>query len=155
MRESELAVVDASVVLKWQFDDEDCVSQATALRNDYFARGAVRVIAPQLLMYEVVNGIATATKRKRLSPDKAIEAMGNLVALGIELREVEPLRVLEMALRHNLAAYDAAYLALAEAEQCDLWTGDRAFYQAVKDESHQVRWIGDYAANRNNREVTE
>ncbi len=145
MPESELAVVDASVVLKWQFDDEDCVLQATALRDDYYARGVVKVIAPQLLMYEVVNGVATATRRKRLAEDKAIESVSNLVALGIELREVEPLRVLEVALRYDLAAYDAAYLALAEVERCDLWTGDRAFYQAVKDESHQVRWIGDYA----------
>jgi len=133
--ESELAVVDASVVLKWQLDDEDCVSQAIALRDDYFARGAVRLIAPQLLMYEVGNGIATATRRKRLSTNMAFQAMENLVSL----------RVLEMALRYNLAAYDAAYLALAEAESCTLWTGDRAFYQAVKDETHQVRWIGDYA----------
>jgi predicted nucleic acid-binding protein len=143
--ESELAVVDASVVLKWQLDDENCVSQAIALRDDYFARGAVRVIAPQLLMYEVVNGIATATRRKRLSPDTAYQAMENLVSLNIEFRNVEPLRVLEMALRYNLAAYDAAYLVLAEAESCDLWTGDRAFYQAVRDETHHVRWIGDYA----------
>ena len=145
MRESELAVIDASAVLKWQFDDEDCVTQATALRDDYYGRGAVRVIAPQLLMYEVVNGIATATRRKRLSPDKAAEAMGNLLALGIELKEVEPLKILEVALRYDLAAYDAAYLALAEAESCNLWTGDRAFYQAVKGESRQVKWIGDYA----------
>ena len=148
MTESELAVVDASVVLKWQLDDEDCVSQAIALRDDYFARGAVRVIAPQLLMYEVVNGVATAARRKRLSPDIAFQAVENLVSLGIELRNVEPLRVLEMALRYNLAAYDAAYLALAEAESCDLWTGDRAFYQAVKSETHQVRWIGDYAEKK-------
>lgn len=144
MRESELAVVDASVVLKWQFDDEDCVPQATALRDDHYARGAVKVIAPQLLIYEVVNGVATATRRKRVAADKAIETLSNFAALGIELREVEPLRVLEVALRYDLAAYDAAYLALAEAESCDLWTGDRAFYQAMKGESRQVRWIGDY-----------
>ena len=144
MPESELAVVDASVVLKWQFDDEDCVSQAIALRDDYYVRGAVRVIAPQLLMYEVVNGVATATRRKRLSLDMAFQAVENLVALGIDLMEVEPLKILKVALQYDLAAYDAAYLALAEAESCDLWTGDRTFYQAVKDESHQVRWIGDY-----------
>ena len=43
------------------------------------------------------------------------------------------------------AAYDAAYLALAEAEKCDLWTGDKAFYQAVKGELPWVKWIGDYS----------
>lgn len=145
MPELELAVVDASVVLKWQFDDEESVSQAIALRDDYYARGAIKLIAPQLLMYEVVNGIATASRRKHLTPEIAFQAVENLVALRIDLREVEPLLLLEVSLRYNLAAYDAAYLALAESERCGLWTGDRAFYQAVKDKSKHVRWIGDYA----------
>jgi predicted nucleic acid-binding protein len=73
-----------------------------------------------------------------------MEAMSNLMALGVELREVEPLRVLELAFQYNLAAYDAVYLALAEAEGCELWTGDRPFYQAVKSEMPLVKWIGDY-----------
>ncbi|MEW6034919.1 MAG: type II toxin-antitoxin system VapC family toxin [Chloroflexota bacterium] len=140
----EPAVVDASVVLKWQLDDEECISQATALRDDYYARGAVKVIAPQLLVYEVVNGIVTATRKERIAPDKAIHAISNLLDLGIELREVEPVGILEVALKYNLAAYDAAYLALAEREKCDLWTGDRAFYQAVKSGTLHVKWIGDY-----------
>jgi len=154
-QEPRLVVVDASVVLKWQLDDEDCVPQATALRNDYYARGAVKVIAPQLLVYEVVNGVATATRQKRVAPDKAVEVMSNLISLGIELREVEPLRVLEVALRYNLAAYDAAYLVLAEDEKCGLWTGDRAFYLAVKGESSQVRWIGDYFQEGTTRQSAE
>ncbi|MEK9149104.1 MAG: type II toxin-antitoxin system VapC family toxin, partial [Candidatus Desantisbacteria bacterium] len=60
------------------------------------------------------------------------------------LREVQPLRIMEIALEHGLTAYDAVYLALAEDEQCDLWTGDGAFYKAVKDSSPRVKWIGDY-----------
>ncbi len=147
-QESAVAVADASVVLKWQLNDEDCIPEATALRDDFYARGAVTVIAPHLLIYEVVNGIATATRRGRILRDKAGEALSNLVALGVELREVEPLRVLEASLRYNLSAYDAAYLALAEAEKCDLWTGDRNFYQAVKDELTWVKWIGDYKAQK-------
>jgi len=137
-------VVDASVVLKWQLDDEQHVSQATALRDDFYARGAIKAIAPYLLTYEIANGIATATRQKRLAADKAPEAMGNLMALGIELREVAPSRVLVLALQYNLSAYDAAYLALAEAEGCELWTGDRPFYQAVRDKLPWVKWIGDY-----------
>ena len=34
---SRLVVVDASVVLKWLFDDEECVSQAVALRDDFLS----------------------------------------------------------------------------------------------------------------------
>jgi len=144
MSEIELAVVDASVVLKWQLDDEDCVSQALALRDDYYSRKALNLIAPQLLTYEVVNGIATASRRKRLTPEMAFQAMENLLALNVELREIDTLQVLEIALRYNLASYDAAYLVLAEAENCDLWTGNRAFFQAVKDKTPGIKWIGDY-----------
>lgn len=144
MPELKQAVVDASVVLKWQFDDEDYVSQAVALRDAYYIRETIKLISPQLLMYEVVNGIAVACRRKRLSEKTASQIMANLTALGIELKEIGPLKVLEAALRFNIAAYDAAYLALAEAEGCDLWTGDRTFYQSIKDKSGNIKWIGDY-----------
>lgn len=146
MPEMTPVVVDASVVLKWQLDDEEYVPQATALRDDFYLKGAVKAIAPQLLIYEVVNGIATATRRGRADSGKAIEAVDNLMALGVEMREVEPVSILELALRNRLAAYDAAYLAVAEAEGCDLWTGDRPFYQAVRGGFPWVRWIGDYVS---------
>ena len=150
-QEPRLVVVDASVVLKWQLDDEEYVPQATALRNDFYALGAIKAIAPHLLTYEVVNGIVTATRRERLTSDKALEIMDNLMELGVELKGVEPARLMALALDHNLSAYDAAYLALAESEGCELWTGDRPFYQAVRGESPQVKWIGDYASIRDTK----
>ena len=145
-QEPGLVVVDASVVLKWQLDDEEYIPQSTALRNDFYALKAIKAIAPHLLIYEVVNGILTAVGRKRLDSDKALEAMDNLMELGVALREVQPERVLELALKHNLSAYDAAYLALAESKGCELWTGARPFYQATKSKLPQVKWIGDYVA---------
>jgi predicted nucleic acid-binding protein len=149
---SRLVVVDASVVLKWQFDDEECVSQALALRDDFYLRGAIRVIAPQLLAYELTNGIVVASRKKRISTEKAAEAMSNLLALGVELKEVESLSSLELALRYNLSAYDAAYVTLAQSEKCELWTGDKALYQAVKDEPSLIKWIGDYSDEAGTRQ---
>ncbi len=142
-------VVDASVVLKWQLDDEDCISQATALRDDFYIRGTIIVIAPHLLVYEVVNGIVTAARHKRIAPDMIVFALSNLMALDVQLREVEPLRILETALKYNLSAYDAAYLSLAQTEKCELWTGDKAFYQAIKGKSPLIRWIGKYKPRAN------
>jgi len=52
--------------------------------------------------------------------------------------------ILKLSLAHNLAAYDAAYVALAESEGCELWTGDRPFYQVVRDGVPRVKWLGDY-----------
>ena len=81
-QESKLVVVDASVVLKWQLDDEEYIPQATALRNDFYALSVIKAIAPHLLIYEVINGIVTATRRKRLDSDKALDAMDNLIKLA-------------------------------------------------------------------------
>lgn len=139
-----LLVADASVVLKWQLDDEECVPEATALRDDFYARGAIKVIAPRLLIYEVVNALVTAVRHGRIRREDAIEALGNLLALGIEIREVGPDKILEASLKYNVAAYDATYLALAEEQKCELWTGDRGLYQTVKDKLTWVRWVGDY-----------
>ena len=43
-QEPRLVGVDASVVLKWQLDDEEYIPQATALRNDFYALGAIKAI---------------------------------------------------------------------------------------------------------------
>jgi predicted nucleic acid-binding protein len=138
----KLIVVDASVALKWQFDDEEYVAQALMLRDDFFLKGVIQVIAPHLLVYELTNGITVASRKKRISPDRANEMLNNLLALGVELRNIEPLSALELALMHNISAYDAAYLSLAKSENCELWTGDRVLHQSLKDK--QVKWIGDY-----------
>jgi len=145
-QQSGLVVVDASVFLKWLFNDEEYVDQARVLRHDLLLRRAIKAIAPQLLVYEAINGIVVAARQNRITPEMAIEGMNDALAVGVELREVSAARILELAIKHRLAAYDAAYLALAEDEKCDLWTGDRVFYQAVRTQSPCVRWIGDYGS---------
>jgi predicted nucleic acid-binding protein len=44
-----------------------------------------------------------------------------------------------------ISGYDAAYIALAEALETELWTGDRKLFEKVRDRTESVRWIGDYA----------
>ncbi len=138
-------VIDASVVFKWQFEDEEWLTQAITLLEDFYVRRIIKLIAPQLLIYEITNSVATATRQRRTTSEKAIDILNNLLNLGVELREVEPAFILELALKHKLSAYDAAYLALAEIENCDLWTGDKALYRMCKDKTSRVKWIGDYS----------
>ncbi|MDD5748853.1 MAG: type II toxin-antitoxin system VapC family toxin [Actinomycetota bacterium] len=95
--------------------------------NDFYALRVTKAIAPHILIYEGINGILTAARRKGLDSDKALEAMNNLMEIEVKLKEVEPERILELALEHNLSAYNDAYLALAESESCELWTGGRPF----------------------------
>ena len=137
-------VVDASVVLKWQLEDEEAVAQALALRDDFLLRGRVSLVAPFLLIYEITNGLLAATRQGRLSRDQAEEGLALLLAVGIRLMAVDPSQMFSLSMRWRLSAYDGAYLGLAEKLNGEVWTGDRAFYAACRGKRSRVRWIGDY-----------
>lgn len=137
-------VVDASVVLKWQLDDEEAVAQALALRDDFLLHERVSLAAPFLLVFELTNGMLTATRQGRLSRDQAEEGLALLLAAGIRLIVVDAPRVFSLSMRWKLSAYDGAYLGLAEKLESEVWTGDRAFYTACRGKRSRVRWIGDY-----------
>lgn len=137
-------VVDASVVLKWQLDDEDAVAQAIALRDDFLLHGRINLAAPSLLVYELANGMVTATRRLRLSRHQAEEGLTSLLAAGIRLIPADPSRIFLLSLQWRVSAYDGAYLAIAEKLDSEVWTGDRAFYNACRKKGSRVRWIGDY-----------
>lgn len=136
-------VIDASVSLKWALDDEDGVTEAVALRDDAIA-GRFEMVAPSLWLYEITNGLVTAARRGRIAPDTGSQALASLLALGIRLVDPSADDVYRQSLDHQLAAYDAAYLALAVALSAQFWTGDRRFYAAVRDSVEGVHWIGDY-----------
>ncbi len=137
-------VVDASVVLKWQLEDEEAVAQALALRGDFLLHGRISLAAPSLLVYELTNGMLTATRQGRLPRSLAEEGLRTLLAAGIRLLPVDPLKIFSLSLRWKVSAYDGAYLALAEKLDSQVWTGDRAFYTACRRKGSRVRWIGDY-----------
>ncbi|SRR6266545_4288728 len=136
-------VIDASVSLKWALDDEDGVAEAVALRDDAIA-GRFEMVAPSLWLYEITNGLVTAARRGRIAPDIGSRALAGLLSLGIRLVDPSADDVYHQSLDHQLAAYDAAYLALAVALGAQLWTGDRRFYAAMRDSVNVVHWIGDY-----------
>ncbi|MBS3886061.1 MAG: type II toxin-antitoxin system VapC family toxin [Dethiobacter sp.] len=139
------AVVDASVSLKWLFNDEVGVSQAQALRDSYLA-DPIRfpLFAPSLWRYEVANGLAVAARRGLLEHDLARDALMDLLTLGVKVVETESLRVLDLALTYGIAVYDAAYLAVAEETSSILWTADRPFYGAMQGKRQAVCWIEDW-----------
>lgn len=137
-------VVDASVSLKWALDDEDAVAEAIALRNAAIA-DEFEMVAPSLWSYEVTNGLIVAVRRRRLeSEEEGMQALSHILGLGVRLADPENIVVYDYALRYGIAAYDAAYLALAETLEAPLWTGDRPFYEAVRNTTTLVHWIGDY-----------
>lgn len=108
-----MIVVDASVTLAWCLADESDELATRALERVVAETG----IAPAHWPLEVANGLRTAVRHGRLSPDE-LPRLGRLLGdLAIEVHPVDLSTavggVLSVALDHGLSAYDAAYLDLA------------------------------------------
>ena len=78
-----------------------------------------------------------------------------LIAAGmIELHETANLhgRSLELAsLLDQGPVYDAHYLVLAEALECELWTADERFYVAASSVAQNVHWLGEFVVPEEQR----
>jgi predicted nucleic acid-binding protein len=135
-------IVDASVILSAFFPDEE-QEQAQALIRDHVI-GHLQLAAPDLLLYEVTNAVLQARRRERINDEQAEGILSTFEGLGIALKPVGWKQMLPLALEFGRSAYDAAYLALAEADDQPLMTGDLRMYNAVHERLHWVRWIGDY-----------
>ncbi|OYT56884.1 MAG: PIN domain nuclease [Desulfurococcales archaeon ex4484_217_2] len=125
--EEKKVVVDASVVAKW-FLEEKFSSKALELRNDYI-RGLIRIVAPSLLEFEVLN----ALKYSGVYNVDELEEIGvSLNKYGFELYELESVLkelTIKIAFEHNVTIYDASYVALAQHLNTVLYTADNELVQ--------------------------
>jgi predicted nucleic acid-binding protein len=80
--------------------------------------------APELLGVEVVSVLRRLIAAGEIDVDSAERVIAELGALGVEAYEHAPLLGRMLALRNNLTAYDAAYVALAKALDAVLLTCD-------------------------------
>lgn len=93
--------------------------------------------APTLLDFEVVSAVRGLTLGGYLSAERAEDLLTDFDDLRIERWPAEnPLRRRAFQLRHNLAAYDAASVALAEALDCPLVTRDK---RLARTRGHSAR----------------
>ncbi|GLI28017.1 twitching motility protein PilT [Agromyces rhizosphaerae] len=122
-------VVDASVSLAWCFDDE-ASDESEALLDRLGASGG---LVPVIWEYETANVLAIAERRARITEAEASRRSRLLYGLPIHIvRDLDPGALLHAARRHDLTAYDAAYLVLAEREGVPLATRDRALASAAE-----------------------
>jgi predicted nucleic acid-binding protein len=111
-------VVDASVIVAALADDGPDGDQARGrLRGE-------RLAAPELIDLEVASVLRRQMRAKAIDARRANLALDDLAAMP--LRRAPPRHLLSRCweLRENLTIYDAAYVALAEALEADLLTGD-------------------------------
>ncbi|MFC0632757.1 type II toxin-antitoxin system VapC family toxin [Brevundimonas balnearis] len=124
-------VLDASVFIAGLVEEER-TQVARALLIDAEVGGAV---APGHVILEVMNGLLMKQRRGLISADYRHEAVERFLAYGLRLDAtrqpgVAHRKTLELADRHGLTVYDAAYLELAQREGLVLGAFDKALRRA-------------------------
>lgn len=87
--------------------------------------------APDLLNAEVLHTIRAHERRGRLAAGRSREAIEDLLDLPITRYPSLQLTDRAWQLRHNFTAYDAMYVALAEALETSFVTADGNLARAV------------------------
>lgn len=114
-----MIVVDASVLANAVADDEtDGHVSREALR------AAEELAAPDLVDVETVSALRKRWLAGTLTDERFAAAVGDLQDLDLDRYPALPLMGRVFELRTNLTAYDATYVALAEALECELLTAD-------------------------------
>lgn len=82
------------------------------------------IAAPDLLRVEVVSVLRRQVATSLITATQASAAVDDLLDLPLSVFPTAPLLRRAWQLRDNLTAYDACYVALAEALDCTLLTAD-------------------------------
>ena len=115
-------VLDSSVSLSWFFPDE----------RTNFTEAALQLVekeecwVPALWRLEFPNALLVAEKRRRLTRAERLQVLDEVARLNLRVDpRIHELRAIsDLAERHNLSAYDAAYLELASRLDSALITLD-------------------------------
>jgi predicted nucleic acid-binding protein len=133
-------VLDSSITLAWIFAEEttgDVIEVFELLRQ----QGAW---APGLWRLEVANALQMGIRRRRIDEAFRDASLADLTRLPIQVDPETDLQAwgttLELAERHRLTLYDAAYLELALRRNLPLATLDGELRAATKAE--RVRLLG-------------
>lgn len=127
-------VIDCSIALAWYFEDETAEASDAVLKQ-VIKEGAV---APSLWRFEVANGLQMAVRRKRINAAYRDRILANLAGLNVAVDSESDAHAwsatVQLAERHSLTVYDAAYLELAKRRGYTLATLDVALIKAGRAE---------------------
>jgi predicted nucleic acid-binding protein len=124
-------VVDASVLTDFLLGRAPTLD---ALERELAGREHEPMHAPELIEPETLNALRRLALAGAVTERRATEAAADLASVRLVRYPHAPLRERVWALRSELTAYDATYLALAEAlEEPVLVTSDRALAERARE----------------------
>ncbi len=95
-------------------------------------------LAPEILPYEVGNALSAMVNRRKLVAAEALEAKNAVGQIPVRLVAVDVHVSLQIAVEHNIYAYDAYFLQCARAYSCPVLTLDRGVINTKNSSFHTV-----------------
>jgi predicted nucleic acid-binding protein len=129
------ALLDTSVAVKWFVTEEDS-ERALDLQQAHL-RDDLQLHAPDVLLMESANALRYAG----LSEERILQNLETVPMLGVEIIpfSIDVLNsAVTLSLEHDLAVYDAYFLALAQAMEIPLITADRKMLSRLSAEDGAV-----------------
>jgi predicted nucleic acid-binding protein len=123
-------VIDASIATAWCFRDEATSYTESLLQA--VSSNSREALAPTLWGYEIRNSVLMGLRRRRISEADTEAFLRSLPDLFIRLVEPAFDTTFDLASRHGLTFYDAAYLELALREQLPLASLDKELVRAAE-----------------------
>lgn len=125
-----MIVVDASALIELLLR----TASAQVVRQKLIESGR-SLHAPHLIDIEVTQVLRRYALTGEIEPERGKEALADLFAFPISRHAHDALLSRVWGLRNNLSAYDAVYLALAEALDASLLTHDQRLVTAARRHS--------------------
>ncbi len=125
--------MDASLAIRWFVPDDPLHGPATRL-GDTWAKGGIRLCAPDLIVYEATNAAFQRVRAGAASREAAKALVAGVLGTGIDFFEPTGLAPGALAFAEKCglgATYDAFYLSLADHLDCECWTTDTRLFKAA------------------------
>lgn len=132
-------IIDSSVGIGWVHP-----SQANELTKQLLeaAKGGAAIYVPSLWHLEIANTLLVFVRRKLITEAQREVGLTLLSQLRIiiddDTNRLAFSAISELASKHSLSAYDAAYLELARRKSLPLATRDEALKKAAKKSGIRV-----------------
>ncbi len=105
------------------------------------ATSGADLIAPASLHWEIGNAFSAMLKRKRIALEQAISAFTIYQQIPVRLVDVPLSEALGISDQCGIYAYDAYFLAAAQALRCELLTLDHGLIRAAAQVGVPVREV--------------
>lgn len=133
-------IVDTSVATKWYCEEnEDDLDKSEQLK-ELIVEEKCYLVCPRIVTLELVNVLRFS---KKMSRGDCLDSANSLVELCTDLVEIPKLDLItDLMYEHNLASYDATFLALADWMETPIFTADYKHHR--KSISKNIIWLKEW-----------